>query len=522
MTAAHQDDGMPADTAAHAPIQVLPDDVHNRELIAQVHPPSWRNPTAPSARYNIVAVGGGAAGLISSIGIAGLGGKSALIERHLLGGDCLNFGCVPSKALLSAGHVAQSARDAARYGVQITGDVNVDFAAVMERLRRLRAGISHHDSAQRFTDAGVDVYLGSGVFTGPDTIEVAGQTLRFARAVIATGGHAFVPPIPGVDTIGALTNESIFSLTELPKRLAVVGGGPIGSEMALAFRRFGSDVTLFDMGPTILGNDDPDAGAIVQAAFVREGIDVVTSSRVSGFEQTADGIVVSFTAGGDGATAKTVTVDQVLIAAGRRPNIKGLGLEVAGVEVNKRGVVVDDKLRTSNKRIYAAGDVAGSYQFTHTADAMARIVIQNGFFFGRKKLSKLVVPWATYTDPEVAHVGVPYKSLKDHPDLEVFTVELKDVDRAILDGKTEGFARFHVNKKGKIVACTIVADNAGDMISEVCLAMTHDIGIGGIANTIHPYPTQAEVIRAGANAYNRTRLTPFVAKLLRKILAWRR
>jgi pyruvate/2-oxoglutarate dehydrogenase complex dihydrolipoamide dehydrogenase (E3) component len=497
---------------------IEPDDALNRTLLDNVHPSDWENPVAGDERYNLVVIGGGTAGLISAIGTAGLGGRVALIERHLLGGDCLNVGCVPSKALIAAAHVAQSARDAAAFGVSVS-DVSVDFGAVMERMRRIRAGIAPHDSAQRFKDQGVDVFIGEGRFTGKNTVEVGGQTLKFARAVIATGASAFVPPIEGIDQVDVLTNDSLFELTELPPRLAVIGGGPIGSEMAQSFRRFGSEVTLIDMGSQLLGKDDPDAAEIVRKQLVEEGIKVVLNARVNSLGTSDTGKVVTFEV--DGAS-QHVEVDQILVSAGRKPNTGGLGLDAAGVDFGRRGVTVTDTLKTTNSDIYACGDVASKYQFTHTADANARIVIQNALFFGRKKSSKLVVPWVTYTDPEVAHVGPIVSELNARDDLQVFTAQLADNDRAKCDGKTAGFARVYLDKKGRIEAATVVASNAGDIIAEAVLAKTQGLKIGAIHDTIHSYPTQVEILRQVAAQYNRTRLTPFAAKFLKAILKWRR
>jgi len=502
-------------------IEVAPLDVHNRELIEQTHPPDWKNPE-PDGDYNLVAIGAGSAGIISALGAAGLGGKAALIERRLLGGDCLNFGCVPSKALIRAARAARQVRVADRFGVQVDGAFGVDFPAVMERMRRLRAEISHHDAAQRFTDMGVDVYLGEARFTGPQTLEVAGRELRFRRCVIATGARPTRPPIPGLNEVGYLTNESLFSITELPGVLAVVGGGPIGCEMAQAFCRFGATVHLVDTADRLLSRDDPAASQLIIEQFEREGIHLHFQSRVTRAERSEDNrkrLIVESAGGED-----SIECDEILVAVGRTPNVEGLNLEAAGVAANERGIDVNDRLRSTNKRVFAAGDVAGSHQFTHAADAMARMVIQNAFFFGRKKVSKMIMPHATYTDPEVAQVGLtPEQAQKKGILIDSYREELGEVDRAILDSEADGFAVVHCRKgKGEIVGATIVGSHAGDMISEITALMTAGVKLGSLAGAIHCYPTQVEVLKRIADKYNRTRLTPLVAGLLRRILRWRR
>lgn len=500
--------------------ELQPFDEYNQDLAANVHPVDWTNPT-PSGRYNLVVIGAGTAGLVAAAGAAGLGAKVALIERNLMGGDCLNVGCVPSKAIISAARAAASVRDASELGTSVEG-FQVDFAKVMQRMRRLRAGISPHDSAARFRDLGIDVFIGSGTFTSDSTIEVAGTTLEFKRAVIATGARAARLPIEGLDQIDALTNETLFSLTELPKRLTVIGGGPIGSEMAQSFARFGSQVTQIERADHILAREDPDAAKIVQSAMQKDGVQFVLNAKVTRFERRGDQKVTFYEVDG---TEHEVVGDEVLIGIGRSPNVTGMGLEKVGVKFDERtGVEVNDQMQTTNKMIYAAGDVASKFKFTHAADFLARIVIGNTLFKGRSKASNLVIPWATYTSPELAHVGLTADAAADEGiEVDTFTQSLDGVDRAILEGETEGFARVHV-KKGtdKIVGATIVANNAGDMIGEITLAMTNGIGLKGIGSTIHPYPTQAEVIRKLGDQYNKTRLTPMVSKAFKKWLAWTR
>jgi len=499
---------------------VLPWDSHNQRLHSNVHPADWRNPT-PVPRYNLVVIGGGTAGLVSAVGAAGLGAKVALIEKHFMGGDCLNVGCVPSKAIIRAARAAAGVREAAEFGVNVPAGTTIDFGKVMERMRRLRADISPHDSAKRFSELGVDVFLGAGKFTGSDTIEVGGQTLRFAKAVIATGARAAAPPIPGLKDVSYLTNETLFSLTELPKRLGIIGAGPIGCEMAQSFARFGSEVFLIEATHGILPREDQDAAAIVKAAMERDGVRLLCCGKDLKLAKSASRARFQVESHGKGYD---VEVDQLLVAVGRAPNVEGLGLETVGVEFDKKGVKVDDRLQTTNPRIYACGDICSPYQFTHAADFMARIVIQNALFKGRAKARSLIIPWSTYTSPEIAHVGLYERDAKAKGiEVDTFTQELSKVDRAILDGETEGFVRVHVRKgTDEILGGTVVAAHAGELIGEVTLAMKGRLGLRTIAGTIHPYPTQAEAIRKTGDLYNRTRLTPLVKHLMQRWFAWQR
>jgi pyruvate/2-oxoglutarate dehydrogenase complex dihydrolipoamide dehydrogenase (E3) component len=511
-------------------VEVFPKDEYNEQLLANVHPPDWVNPE-PAPRYNLVVIGAGTAGLVTAAVAVGLGARVALIERELLGGDCLNVGCVPSKALLRAARAIAQVRDAEQFGIHVPPGVQVDFPAVMKRMRRLRAGISPHDSAERFRGLGVDVYLGQAAFTGANTVKVAGQTLRFRRAVIATGARAHRPAIPGLAEAGFLTNETVFALTELPPRLAVIGAGPIGCELAQAFARFGSRVHVLGNHPQILPREDPDAALRVEKALRRDGVEFTFKCRIDSVEKRGHEKVVHLT-GGQGHKPEApargqqqIVVDEIFIGAGRVPNVDGLNLDAAGVRHDPRdGVAVNDRLQTTNPNIYAAGDICSRFKFTHAADAMARIVLQNALFKGRARASALTIPWCTYTDPEIAHVGLYDNEARERGiAFRTFTQELAEVDRAILDGEDGGFVKVLVSARGdKILGATIVAGHAGDMISELTLAMVGGLGLRTIARTIHPYPTQAEAIKKVADAYNRARLTPTVKWLFGKWLAWSR
>jgi pyruvate/2-oxoglutarate dehydrogenase complex dihydrolipoamide dehydrogenase (E3) component len=503
----------------YRPAETATDDA-NQRLLANVHPADWENPV-PAGKYNLVVIGGGSAGMVAAIGAAGLGAKVALIERHLLGGDCLNVGCVPSKTVIRSAKMLGEIARASSLGVQV-GDVSVDFGDVMARMRRVRADLSEHDSVHRVTKLGIDMVLGDARFTGKNTIEIDGRTLHFSKAVIATGSRPASPPIAGLAETGHLTNEKVWDLTSLPPRLAVIGAGPIGAELAQAFRRFGSGVTVFDVIPRLLGREDEQAAGVIHRVFEAEGIGLALGADIELVSRNGEAKQIAYRLDGN---THTLVVDEILVAAGRLPNLEGLDVETAGVVYNKQGVEVDDTLRTTNPDIYAAGDVASRYQFTHTADATARIVLQNALFPGtRKKLSGLIVPWATYTDPEVAHVGMyDWEAEKAGIAVDTFVQSLAETDRGRTDGEENGFVKVHV-KKGtdKILGATIVGRHAGELISEVTVAMTGGLGLRHLATVIHPYPTEAEAIRKVADAYNRTRLTPLVAKLFKMWFGWRR
>ena len=479
-------------------------------LLASVCPSDWRNPD-PAPLYDLVVIGGGTAGLVCAAGAAALGPRVAIIERHRLGGDCLNTGCVPSKALLRAARAVHDARAAADAGVALTP--RVDFSAVMESVRARRADLARHDSASRLASLGAHVFLGEAAFDGPASVLVDGQTLKFRRAVVATGGRPAIPVIPGLAETRYLTTDTVFELREQPKTLLVIGGGAVGCELAQAFALLGTGVTLVETQPRLLPQEDPDASAILARRLTADGVRVRTGAEILRIEASGSGIRASLS--GD-----DLCVDAVLVAAGRSANIETLNLGAAGVATSKGRVAVDDRLRTSNPRIFSAGDVCSPYQFTHAADAQARIVIQNALFHGRRRMSALVIPWAIYTFPEIAHVGpTPEELARD--DVQVLTVPLGEVDRAVIDGDSEGFARFH-HQRGRIRAATLVTSHAGELIGYVASAMRRGGSMADFSRDVFPYPTRADVLRKAGDAYRRTALTPRAKGLLERYFAFMR
>jgi pyruvate/2-oxoglutarate dehydrogenase complex dihydrolipoamide dehydrogenase (E3) component len=508
-------------SATTAVEELLPGDKYDADLLANAHPRDWPNPE-PATSYHLVVIGAGTAGLVAAAGAAALGARVALVEKSLMGGDCLNVGCVPSKAILRSALFYADLRRAERLGGRRPAHPEIDFGAVMERMRSIRAHLSQHDSARRFRELGVDVFFGEAAFAGPRSVRVGGATLNFTKAVIATGARAARPRLEGLDAAGYLTNETVFNLTERPRRMMVIGGGPLGCELAQAFARLGCEVTIAQNDLFFLPQEERDAAEILAHSLARDGIQLRLNTEVTKVS-SAGGVkrvhLVSYD------QESVVSVDEILAGVGRVPNVDGLNLEAAGVEYDReKGVHVNDCMRTSNRRIYAAGDVALEHKFTHMADATARMVIQNALFLGRKKLSALTVPWCTYTDPAIAHVGMYVREARERGiPVKTFTVPMSEVDRAITDGEEGGFAKIHV-KDGTdtILGATIVARDAGEMINEITLAMVAGIGLMTISRVIHSYPTQAEAIRQAADAYARTRLTPFLKQLATRWLAWSR
>src|SRR6202165_2119701 len=501
------------------PSATLPQDAYERERMENARPAPWGNPK-PAGRYNLVVIGGGPAGLVAARAAASMGAKVALVERGLLGGGCVSVGCIPSKAIIRTSRLYAEMRNAERYGANGPGDIRVDFAAAMQRMRRIRARLSRVDSVQRLSATGVDVFFGEARFTATDALTVDGTRLRFRKAMIATGARPDTPSIPGLVEAGYLTNENVFDLTELPRRLLVIGGGPLGCELAQAFCRFGARTIIVQDWPLFLPREERDAAQILSDSLARDGIEVrlnttAVNVRVEGGQKLVDLVSDDY--------KSTVAVDAILTGTGRLPNVEGLNLEAAGVDCDAiTGVRVDDFLQTSNPRIYAAGDACLEDKFTHTADASARIVIRNALFLGRQRVSALTIPWCTYTDPEIAHVGLYVKQARERGiPVKTFTVPMHDVDRAIADGEEDGFVKLHVREgTDTILGATVVARHAGEMINELTLALGAGIGPRAPGPVLPGYSTQAEAIKKAADAYSRTRLTPAIQSLLRRWLKW--
>lgn len=480
-----------------------PDDAAERQRLGNVRPPDWRNPT-PARCYDLLVVGGGTTGIVAAYAAAALGKRVALVERHLLGGNCLNIGCIPSKALLRTSRLYAEMRDAEQYGAQVPADIRVDFAAVMARMRKIRARVSRTASANDLAALGIDVFFGAGRFVSPDTLQLGDTTLRYAKAVIATGARPDVPHIPGLAAAGYYTNASVFDLTHLPPRLLVIGGGPLGCEMAQAFCRFGARTTIVQDWPLFLPREERDAAQILSDAFSRDGIEVrlnttVLEVRVENGETLVDLVSADY--------RNTIATDAILCGTGRVPAVAGLGLDAAGVaHHHHHGVGVDDFLRTSNPNIYAAGDVCLHEKFNDTAEASAHIAVRNALGDAQERFSELVIPWCTYTDPEIAHVGLYVRQARERGiPVKTFTVLMHDVDRAVADSEEAGFVKIHVGEgTDHILGATIVARHAGEMISEITLAMVAGVGLRTLSRVMHPYPTQGEAINRAANAYLRT------------------
>ncbi len=485
-------------------------DESDRRLLDQVRPAHFRNPS-PASKYDLVVIGGGTAGLVCAAGAAGLGARVALVERSLLGGDCLNTGCVPSKAMLRSARVVAESRLGATLGVQ--SSAHADFAAVMARLRARRADLASADSAARFASLGVDVFFGSASFAGPRSVTViAGENestrseLRFRKAVIATGSRPAMPKIPGLADAPFLTNESVFDLTAQPGELAIIGAGPSGCELAQAFARLGTRVTLIESGAQVLPREDRDAGSVICDRLRADGVEVMLETHLKAVRWTND----RFTLELDG---RMLSAEALLVASGREPRVDELNLDAAGVAHGPDGITVDDRLRTTNPRVYAAGDVCSKYKFTHAADAMARIVVRNALFFGRARMSTLVIPWCTFTSPEVGRVGEAGETAKASG-AEAVTIPLSAIDRAVVDEATDGFVRVY-HRRGLIVGATIVAPDAGDLVSAVALAMRYGGSLADLSSAVFPYPTLSVALRQAGDAYRRSSLTPGVRKALR-------
>jgi pyruvate/2-oxoglutarate dehydrogenase complex dihydrolipoamide dehydrogenase (E3) component len=468
-------------------------------------------------RADLCVIGAGSGGLSVAAGAAQMGARVVLVEKHKMGGDCLNTGCVPSKALLAAAHVAEVVRGGARFGVNGM-EPEVDFAAVRDHLRDVIAGIEPHDSVERFEGLGVTVIKAAARFTGPREVVAGDATLRARRFVVATGSSPALPPVPGLESVPVLTNETIFELGERPEHLIVIGGGPIGAELAQAHRRLGARVTVLEMF-SLLGRDDPEGVEIVRGRLVAEGIDLREGVRIGGVEPRGNEIAVTL----DGAAGaeETIVGSHLLVAAGRRANLEGLDLEAAGIDHGPQGITVDARLRTSNRRVFAIGDVTGGYQFTHMAGYQAGIVIRNALFRLPAKVRYHAVPWVTYTDPELAHVGLSEAAAEDeHGAVTVLRWRFDENDRARAERDTEGLIKVVVGRRGRILGATIAGRNAGELILPWVLAVDQGLKIGAMANLIAPYPTLGEVSKRVAGSYYTPAL--FAARTKRLVRALQR
>lgn len=494
-----------------------PQDEAERRRIGDLHPPGWRNPE-PAARYHLVVIGAGPAGVAAARAAAAAGARVALLERAQLGGTSLNTGCAPSKALIRTARLCADLRDAARYGACMPGDTAPpDFGRAMERMRRIRARLADDTSAQRLAAAGIDVFFGKARFAGTDCVRVGDTLLHFAKALIATGARPNIPAIPGLAGAGYLTHENVFDLAALPPRLLVIGGGPLGCEMAQAFCRLGAKVTLVQDRPLFLPREERDAAQLLSDALARDGIAIRLNTRITAVHVQGDTRRIEMISDN---YRSTVEVDAILTGIGHVAQVEGLDLERAEVGFDRAsGVQVDDFLRTSNPRIYAAGDVCMEHKYTHAAVAAARIAVRNALFRGRERLSRLVIPWCTFTDPEIAHVGLYVREANALGiPVKTYTVPMHEVDRAVMDSEQEGFAKIHVRDgSDRILGATVVARHAGDMINGITLAMEAELGLRGLERVIHAYPTQAEAIHAATEAYRASRLT---ARVQARLARW--
>jgi pyruvate/2-oxoglutarate dehydrogenase complex dihydrolipoamide dehydrogenase (E3) component len=472
-----------------------------RSPLEYLHPGGWKN-AKPAEQYSFVVVGAGPAGLVAALDAARLGLKVALIERNLLGGNCLNTGCVPSKTLIRTSRLYAEMRNAENFGATVAGEITVDFAAAMERVRRVRTRIAREGSIKGLNAQGIDMFFGEASFASPDSVVVEGNVLRFEKALIATGARPRIPQIPGLAASGFLTNETVFDLTERPNRLVVIGGGPTGCEIAQAFCRLGSQVTIVQNEPMFLSQEERDAAQILSEAFARDGIEIYLNTETVGVRIEGASKLIELV---QEDSKLTVPADNILVAVGQTPNVEALNLETARIEYDaESGIRVNDFLETTNANVYAAGDVSAKRQFVHFEGASSRLVVQNALRSGRNRVSSLTIPWCTYTDPEIAHVGMYVREAREkNIPVITFTVPMHDVHRAICDGEEEGFVKIHVREgSDRILGATLVSRHAGEMISDISLAIQTGIGLGKLGQVVRPYPTQSGAIRMAADAYS--------------------
>lgn len=475
--------------------------------------------------FDAIVIGGGAAGLTAAGIAANFGAKTMMIEKDRLGGDCTWTGCVPSKALLKAGKVAQNIRKAGKYGL-IDSEPEINFRKVIEHVHEIRQDIYEEaDAPKIFESMGIEVVSGTAAFLDDHTIEITRKD-RDTRVVsaryffICTGGSAFVPPIEGIETVDYLTNESLFEIDELPEELIVIGAGPIGTEMAQAMNRLGSKVTVIDMADRIMVNDNPELAGMLQEKLETEGIEYVLGAQVNKVSSENDEVQVQVTIDGE---SKTIAGTNLLMATGRRANVEGINLEAAGVTYSKKGVQVNDKCQTTISHIYACGDVTGDYQFTHMSDHMAKVAATNALLKFPMKVDTDHVPWCTYTDPELGHVGATEQQLSENgTSYEVYRFPFSKIDRALTESEGEGIIKVFAKKwNGKILGASVLGTNAGEMISEYAVAMKNGVSLRNLADTIHPYPTYGLGARRAADQWYIKNQSEWQVKLLKKIFGYR-
>ncbi|HUX72629.1 MAG TPA: mercuric reductase [Steroidobacteraceae bacterium] len=470
--------------------------------LRRVHPSDWRNPV-PKASYDLVILGGGPCGLAAAATAVGMGRSVALVERNRIGGNSLNVGSVPSKAIVRSGGAMAAVRDGAEYGLARIDDPVADFEAVMARMRGIRTRIAEYHSVERLQSCGIDVFFGAGRFVGKKTLLVDTQPLRFKKALIATGARPRPSDIPGLEQVGYLTSTTIFDLLRLPKRLAIIGGGPLGCEMAQALARMGAQVTILQNEPKFLPHEERDAAELLSRALSRDGVETrlnttVVGARLQGGEKWVDTV--------SNGVKFSLAADQIMLSVGRVPNIEDLGLEAAAIDFGAaQGIHVDDYLRTSNANVYSAGDVCMQHKFTNVAQASAQIAVLNAFRLKRRRQSHLLIPWCTYCDPQVAHIGLHVRQARRRAiAVRSVTIMMQDVDRAITDGQDEGFVKIHVRRgSDEILGASIVAAQAGEMINELSVIMSAGIGMRQLAGILHTYPAQSDAIRLAAVAFMR-------------------
>jgi pyruvate/2-oxoglutarate dehydrogenase complex dihydrolipoamide dehydrogenase (E3) component len=468
--------------------------------LRRVRPDGWANPK-PREIYDLVVIGAGPGGIAAAELAARLGRSVALIERNRLGGNSLNAGSIPSKAIVSAARIFANVADAEEYGIPVPQEPTPDFAKILERMRRIRARIAAYHSADKLTQQGIDIFFGAARFESGETISVGEASLRFSKALVTTGARPKPSDIPGLDSIGYCTSASIFDRTELPKRIAVIGGGPLGCEMAQALRRLGAQVTIIQNDPKFLPREERDAAEILSRAMARDGVEIRLNTTVTG-ARIDNGVKILETV--NNAVEADIETDLVLLSIGRVPNVEGIGLEKAGVVFDgKRGIATDDLFQTANPHIYAAGDVCMELKFTNAAQASARMAVRNALIDGQERHSNLLIPWCTYCDPEIAHIGMHVRDARAQSiPVKSFTILMHDVDRAITDGQSTGFVKIHIRDgSDEILGATIVATRASELINEMAVVMNAGVGMTALARMAHTYPAQSEGIMLAARAY---------------------